>query len=142
VIEKVRLERPQDYLRVGASLLPKQMDVETDRPRRLTEYSNEELLANGSEWNEEAVERVLWTGAIHPLRQRNGGLFKSALPTLTTAWFRITALGRYGRRQTLSREGNSNVAGFESHTLRHYPLVCNAFLDVLIFSLQNSTQSK
>ena len=38
------VERPQDYLRIGASLLPKQMDVETDRPRQLIEYSNEELL--------------------------------------------------------------------------------------------------
>lgn len=30
VIEKVRAERPQDYLKVTASILPKQLEVKTD----------------------------------------------------------------------------------------------------------------
>src|SRR5262249_31968128 len=67
VIEKVRLQRPQDYLRIGASLLPKQMDVETDQPRRLIEYSNEELLAIVANGIEEAVERVLVDRGHSPL---------------------------------------------------------------------------
>jgi hypothetical protein len=59
VIETVRQERPQDYLRVAASLMPKQMEIETHRPRGLSEYSDEELtemLANGLE---STIERIL-----------------------------------------------------------------------------------
>jgi hypothetical protein len=39
VIEKVRNERPQDYLKVAASLLSKQIETETRRARPLAELS-------------------------------------------------------------------------------------------------------
>ena len=35
VVEKVRTERPQDYLKIVASVMPKRMEVEdVDPPRR------------------------------------------------------------------------------------------------------------
>jgi hypothetical protein len=43
VIEKVREERPQDYLRVAASLLPKQMDIGTNQSRPVPELTDAEL---------------------------------------------------------------------------------------------------
>ena len=51
VIEKVRKERPQDYLKVAAVLLPKQMEIETARTRPLSELTDAELMSsmlNGS----------------------------------------------------------------------------------------------
>jgi len=42
VIEKVREQRPHDYLKVAVSLLPKQMEIEMDT-RPAEELSDEEL---------------------------------------------------------------------------------------------------
>jgi hypothetical protein len=44
VIEKVRTERPQDYLKVAAALLPKQMEVRTARTGSMSELSDAELM--------------------------------------------------------------------------------------------------
>jgi hypothetical protein len=44
VIEKVCKERPQDYLKVAVALLPKQMEIETNRTRPVRELSDAELL--------------------------------------------------------------------------------------------------
>ena len=46
VIEKVRKERPQDYLKVAAVLLPKQMEIETARTRPLSELTDAELMSS------------------------------------------------------------------------------------------------
>jgi hypothetical protein len=59
VIEKVREERPQDYLRVAASLLPKQMEIETNRTRPLSEYSDAELMEDIANGIEGTIEKIL-----------------------------------------------------------------------------------
>ena len=46
VIEQVRKERPQDYLKVAAVLLPKQMEIETARTRPLSELTDAELMSS------------------------------------------------------------------------------------------------
>jgi len=44
VVEKVRAERPQDYLKIVASVMPKRMEVEdVDPPRRAADLSDGEL---------------------------------------------------------------------------------------------------
>ena len=46
VIEKVRVDRPHDYLKIVASLVPKQMEIETRLPsRRAEDLSDDELAA-------------------------------------------------------------------------------------------------
>ena len=46
VVEKVRAERPQDYLKIVASVMPKRMEVEdVDPPRRAADLSDDELAA-------------------------------------------------------------------------------------------------
>jgi Family of unknown function (DUF5681) len=47
VIKKVRTERPQDYLKLVAAVMPKRMEVEDVAPplRRAFEMSDDELLA-------------------------------------------------------------------------------------------------
>ena len=46
VIEKVRTERPQDYLKIVASVMPKRMEVEdVGPPRRAADLSDDELAA-------------------------------------------------------------------------------------------------
>ena len=67
VIEKVRGERPQDYLRVAASLLPKHMEIETNRHRSVGELSDEELTDLVTNGIENAVERVLIDRGHAPL---------------------------------------------------------------------------
>jgi hypothetical protein len=60
VIEKVRKDRPQDYLKVAAALLPKQMEVKTAGTGSMSELSDAELmniLLHGS--IDEIVEAVL-----------------------------------------------------------------------------------
>ena len=59
VIERVRSERPHDYLRVVVSLLPKQIELENDRPRCMHEYSNEELMTMVANGWEKALEKIL-----------------------------------------------------------------------------------
>jgi hypothetical protein len=59
VIEKVREERPQDYLKVAASLLPKQMELEVNRSRPLSEYSDAELMDILENGIEGAIEQIL-----------------------------------------------------------------------------------
>ena len=67
VIEQVRKERPQDYLKVAASLLPKQIDTETRRTRPLAELSDAELLGLVAEGIEDNVEAVLILRGHAPL---------------------------------------------------------------------------
>ena len=67
VIEKVRNERPQDYLKVAASLLPKQMEIEAGRTRPLSELSDGELLHLIADGTEEMVEAVLVLRGHAPL---------------------------------------------------------------------------
>jgi hypothetical protein len=44
VIEKVRVERPHDYLKIVASLVPKQMEIENRRPQlRAEDLTDDEL---------------------------------------------------------------------------------------------------
>jgi hypothetical protein len=46
VIEKVRAERPADYLKIVASLVPKQMEIEDRREhRRADDLTDDELAA-------------------------------------------------------------------------------------------------
>ena len=46
VVEKVRTERPQDYLKIVASVMPKRMEVEdVGPPRRAADLSDDELAA-------------------------------------------------------------------------------------------------
>ena len=46
VIEKVRTERPQDYLKIVASVMPKRMEVDdVGPPRRTADLSDDELAA-------------------------------------------------------------------------------------------------
>ena len=46
VVEKVRTERPQDYLKIVASVMPKRMEVEDVGPvRRAADLSDDELAA-------------------------------------------------------------------------------------------------
>jgi hypothetical protein len=50
VIEKVRVERPADYLKIVASLVPKQMEIDDLRTsRRAEDLSDNELAAIASE---------------------------------------------------------------------------------------------
>jgi hypothetical protein len=58
VIEKVRKERPQDYLKVAAALLPKQMEIETNRTRPL-ELTDAELMELMLESTEAVVDAIL-----------------------------------------------------------------------------------
>ena len=45
-VEKVRTERPQDYLKIVASVMPKRMEVEDVRPPcRAADLSDDELAA-------------------------------------------------------------------------------------------------
>jgi hypothetical protein len=45
-VEKVRTERPQDYLKIVASVMPKRMEVEdVGPPRRAADLSDDELAA-------------------------------------------------------------------------------------------------
>jgi hypothetical protein len=67
VIEQVRKERPQDYLKVAASLLPKQIETETRRTRPLAELSDAELLGLVAEGIEDNVEAVLILRGHAPL---------------------------------------------------------------------------
>lgn len=49
VVEKVRSERPHDYLKIVASLVPKQMEIENKRPsRRAEDLTDDELAAIAS----------------------------------------------------------------------------------------------
>jgi hypothetical protein len=49
VVEKVRTERPQDYLKIVASVMPKRMEVEdVGPPCRAADLSDDELAANGA----------------------------------------------------------------------------------------------
>ena len=59
VIETVRQERPQDYLKVAASLMPKQMEIEMPRPRGLSEYSDKELTGMLADGLESTIDRIL-----------------------------------------------------------------------------------
>ena len=46
VIETVRADRPHDYLKIIASLLPKQMEIDDKRPtKRAEDLSDDELAA-------------------------------------------------------------------------------------------------
>jgi hypothetical protein len=47
VVEKVRKERPQDYLKIVASIIPKQMELEEVRrsTRRAEDMTDDELVA-------------------------------------------------------------------------------------------------
>ena len=45
VVEKVRTERPQDYLKIVASVMPKRMEVEDVGPLRAADLSDDELAA-------------------------------------------------------------------------------------------------
>src|SRR4029453_379170 len=45
VIEKVRADRPADYLKIVASLVPKQMEIEDLRPSRKAEALSDDELA-------------------------------------------------------------------------------------------------
>ena len=46
VVEKVRTERPQDYLKIVASVMPKRMEVEdVGPPLRAADLSDDELAA-------------------------------------------------------------------------------------------------
>jgi hypothetical protein len=67
VIEQVRKERPQDYLKVAASLLPKQIETETRRTRPLAELSDAELLGLVAEGIEDNVEAILILRGHAPL---------------------------------------------------------------------------
>jgi hypothetical protein len=50
VIEKVRIERPADYLKIVASLVPKQMEIDDLRTsRRAEDLSDNELAAIATE---------------------------------------------------------------------------------------------
>ena len=59
VIEWVRRERPQDYLKVAVSLTPKQTETEERQGRPLEEYTDDELIDIMANGLEEAVEQVL-----------------------------------------------------------------------------------
>ena len=49
VVEKVRTERPQDYLKIVASVMPKRMEVEdVGPPLRAADLSDDELAAIAS----------------------------------------------------------------------------------------------
>jgi hypothetical protein len=67
VSERVRKERPQDYLKVAASLLPKQMETETRRTRPLSELGDGELIELLAGDIEMVVERVLISRGHAPL---------------------------------------------------------------------------
>ena len=44
VIARVRQERPHQYLRIIASVLPREIVLEDERPRDLREYTHAELM--------------------------------------------------------------------------------------------------
>jgi hypothetical protein len=67
VIETIRKEQPQDYLKVAASLLPKQMEIERSRTRPLSELSDAELLDIVADGIEVAVETILISRGYAPL---------------------------------------------------------------------------
>jgi hypothetical protein len=56
VIRKVRDDRPHDYLKIVASLMPKQLQM--DRPSSLHEMTNEELYAIIEDAKAERAEEV------------------------------------------------------------------------------------
>jgi hypothetical protein len=61
VIEKVRTERPQDYLKVIAAVLPKRMEIEDATPARpAAELTDDELAAiiSGSNGSEKTILRA------------------------------------------------------------------------------------
>jgi hypothetical protein len=63
VVEKVRTERPHDYLKVCASVMPKRLENEDVTSRRdVKDMSDEELLAvmmTSSEWPNMSAEKKL-----------------------------------------------------------------------------------
>jgi hypothetical protein len=60
VIERVRSERPHDYLKIAVTLLPKQAELETHtRPRELCELSNTELMDLLLEGTDKVVDFIL-----------------------------------------------------------------------------------
>lgn len=67
VIETVRKERPQDYLKVAASLLPKQMHTETRRTGSLSELSDAELIDLVLDDTDVMVEAILVSRGHAPL---------------------------------------------------------------------------
>jgi Family of unknown function (DUF5681) len=67
VIEKVRDERPRDYLRIAASLLPKQMEIEANRSRPAYELTDEELSALLSNDIDVVIDRILIDRGHAPL---------------------------------------------------------------------------
>jgi hypothetical protein len=69
VIELVRSKRPQDYLKVAASLIPKQIEIEPDRPRPVHELSDEELSASISDGIDRVIDRILLDRGHAPLNQ-------------------------------------------------------------------------
>jgi hypothetical protein len=67
VIEKVREERPQDYLKIAASLLPKQMKIEAGRSRPAYELTDEEISAIISNEIDDVIDRILIDRGHAPL---------------------------------------------------------------------------
>ena len=45
VIAQVRKDRPHEYLKIVASVLPREMQINSEAPREVHEYSTAELLA-------------------------------------------------------------------------------------------------
>jgi hypothetical protein len=89
VIEKVRKERPQDYLKVAAALLPKQMEVKTARIGSMSELRDAEILAVLLDASLEAiVEAVLvyrgrpplTSAQRHLLQQWEQGVGPASIP--------------------------------------------------------------
>ena len=68
VIERVRKDRPQDYLKVAAALLPKQMETETNRTRPVSELSDAELMDLLLDGIEVVVEAILVSRGHVPSR--------------------------------------------------------------------------
>jgi uncharacterized protein DUF5681 len=67
IIEKVREERPQDYLKIAASLLPKQMEIEAGRSRPAYELTDEEILALLSNDIDVVIDQILIDRGHAPL---------------------------------------------------------------------------
>ncbi|MGZ3585313.1 MAG: hypothetical protein ACXVCT_21425 [Ktedonobacterales bacterium] len=67
VIEKVRKERPHDYLKIAASLLTKQSEIETMRTRPPSELTDAELMDLLLDGIEGAIEAVLVSRGHAPL---------------------------------------------------------------------------
>jgi hypothetical protein len=101
VIERVRTERPHDYLRVAAALLPKQMEIETNRTRPLRELSSAELMVLLEENEAELRELEVEMRAVETLNQVAAVVHDERMPYAERVALASRMINEFGLPQQL-----------------------------------------